>query len=409
LLFRHLKTFPSSTTAALLLCPVLCVCSAGCTGKISVADSGQDADAAVIGHDGDGDAGAADPGADPGGADERDAGGDPGSDPSVDAGFDGGADDGDDAGGDRGQGWNGLYFPEGSVWTQDVSSAALDAQSDAVIAWLEQAGGWGNGRFQIDFSIEVLHVFDPISLSTFETTGDFWSPDCDHVPVPVPAGGAIEGEQEYECLSDGDCHLIVAYHPTHTLYEMWRCNISGGTFYGGCLAVWDMTRLYPPEGRGDQCTSADAAGYPIAPLLFSADEVAAGEIPHAIRFILPNSRIRNGEFIHPATHSTGPASGGPDAPPYGIRLRLRADFPLNTLPNDAARTVARALQRYGMFLADGGNIALTAQSDRFTTAKWSGLLEPRDLDAIQVTDFEMIEGGARIPYTGDCLRTPLGL
>jgi serine/threonine-protein kinase len=364
---------------------------AGCSGEVG----GEDEDGAVSD---DGDAGSGDKAGD----------GDPGTDRAADGGDGNGDGVGDDGGGDPGQGWNGLYFPVDAVWTQDVSSAATDAQSDDVIAWLENAGGWGNGRFQIDFSIEVLHVFEPIQLRTFETTGDFFSPDCDHVPVPVPLGGAIEGETGYECTSNGDCHLIVAYHPTRELFEMWRCNIVGNTFYGGCLAVWDMTRVYPPEGRGEQCTSADAAGYPIAPLLFTADEVAAGVVPHAIRFILPNARIRNGEYVHPATHSTGATSGGPDAPPYGIRLRLRSDFPLNSLPNDAARTVARALQKYGMFLSDGGSVALTAQSDRFTTAKWADLMGPHDLNAIQVTDFEMVEAGPRIPYTGNCQRTPLG-
>jgi serine/threonine-protein kinase len=185
---------------------------------------------------------------------------------------------------------------------------------------------------------------------------------------------------------------------------MWRANVIGDVFFGGCLAVWDMSRVYGPSGRGENCTSADAAGYPIAPLLFSADEVARGEIPHAIRFILPNSRIRNGLYVHPATHSTGATSGPSSAPPYGARLRLRPDFPLQTLPNEASRVVARALQRYGMFLADGGNVALTAQSDRFTTAKWSGLLGSRDLQAIQVSDFQMVDGGVRLPYTGDCVR-----
>jgi serine/threonine-protein kinase len=64
------------------------------------------------------------------------------------------------------------------------------------------------------------------------------------------------------------------------------------------------------------------------------------------------------------------------------------------------------MQTYGMFLSDGGTIALTAQSDRFTTAKWEGLLGPHDLSDLQVTDFEMIEGGTRIAYTGDCVREP---
>jgi serine/threonine-protein kinase len=197
---------------------------------------------------------------------------------------------------------------------------------------------------------------------------------------------------------------------------MWRANIVGGTatgtFNGGCLAVWDLTRDYWKPGtgfaRGEQCTSADAAGYPIAALLFSADEVKAGAINHAIRFILPNARIRKGEYVHPATHS-GAGKGTPSAEyvPYGARFRLKSSFNLASLPNEGARTVARALQKHGMFLADGGNIALTAQSDTHTTAKWSGLLEARDLASIQVTDFEMVDAGASIPLTLDCVRTAM--
>lgn len=298
------------------------------------------------------------------------------------------------------------FFPPGAVWYQDISQAPLDPQSSAVISWLNSQGGWGGGRMQIDFSIEVLHAAPDTPFRSFERTGDFFEPDCDFEPIPVPAGGAIEGEEGYQCVSDGDCHLIVAHRASGKLFEMWRANIVGNSFQGGCLAVWDMNRVYGPSGRGENCTSADAAGYPIAPLLFTADEVAAGSINHAIRFILPNARIRRGVYLHPATHSTGAASGGTNAPPYGTRLRLRADYPLETLPNDAARVVARAMQRYGILLSDGGTIALTAQSDRFTTAKWDGLLAPRDLQALRVTDFEMVAGGDRIPYTGDCVRNP---
>lgn len=297
------------------------------------------------------------------------------------------------------------YFPRESIWYQDVSAAGLDPQSDDVINWLAAEGGWGNGDvFQIDFGMKILQLQATVVKKDFIETEDFYTPDCDHVMIPVPEQGSIEGNSGYACVDDGDCHLIVADWDEKVLYEMWRADIRGGTFYGGCLAVWDMTRNYPPSGRGDQCTSADAAGYPLSPLLFNADEVASGEIKHALRFILPNSRIRNGVYVHPATHSTNAAGGGDNAPPYGTRLRLKADFDMSRLATEAARVVARALQKYGMFLADGGSIPLTAESDQYTTAKWNGLLGARDLDGIRVTDFEMIEAGARISYTGDCLR-----
>jgi serine/threonine-protein kinase len=296
------------------------------------------------------------------------------------------------------------YFPAGAVWTQDVSRAPLDPESRDVIAYLQRVG-FGLGRLQIDFSIEVLQAPAGTTPRPFTPTEDHFSPDCDTDPVPVPPGGALEGEQDYECRNDGDCHLIVVDRQRQRLFEMWRADIRGNDFRGGCLAVWDLTRVYPPSGRGEQCTSADAAGFPIAPLLFTADEVAAGAIRHAIRFILPNARIRRGVYLHPATHGTRSTSGPPDAPPYGTRLRLRGDYPVDSLPQ-GARVVARAMQTYGMLLADGGNVALTAQSDRFTTAKWTNLLGPRDLAAIQPEDFEMVDGGARIPLTLDCVRNP---
>ncbi len=295
-------------------------------------------------------------------------------------------------------------FPPAVAWTQDVSTATRDAHSAEIINWLAGKGGFGTGEMRIDFSIEVLEADDSAPFLGFTPTADFYTPDCDHVPVPVPAGGALEGESGYACAGDGDCHLIVWHRPTQRLYEMWRANLTGGVFEGGCLAVWNLGIVPPAVGRGEQCTSADAAGLPIAPLLFSADELAAGEIRHAIRFVLPNTKIRRRAYVRPATHATGAACGASYAPPYGARLRLRADFPLASLPNEGARIVARAMQRYGMILADGGNIALTARSDRFTAAKWSGRLGTRDLTALRVTDFEVLDSGPVLSFTGDCQR-----
>jgi hypothetical protein len=313
-----------------------------------------------------------------------------------------------DGGDDNGGGPSapgGRYFPNGSVLYRDVSAAPLSSRSAATIDYLDSQGGWGTGELRIDFSIEVLAADGSAPMREFEPTEDAYFPDCDDDAVPVPPGGAIEGEDGYACESDGDCHLIVAHEPSMKLYEMWRADIRGDRFRGGCLAVWDMERVYGPEGRGLNCTSADAAGLPIAPLLFTADEVAEGSIDHAIRFILPNERIRGGVFAPPATHSTGNADGDNDAPPFGARLRLRADYSMDDL-SDRAQVVARAMQRYGIFLADGGNIALTAQSDRFTDAKWDDLLSPGDLSSIPITAFEVIEPGELGDYSGDCRRAP---
>jgi serine/threonine-protein kinase len=296
----------------------------------------------------------------------------------------------------------GPYFTTPMFFNTDVSTVAKATNSDRIIAALAAAGGWGNSNtMQVDFDIDVLTATSSTPDQAFTPTGDWYDPDCDAGPMPVPVGGNVEGETGYACTNDGDCHLLVNDPTSHKLYEMWRANITD-QFYGGCLATWTTNATYTRPLRGLQCTSADAAGLPISPLLFTADEVKAGAINHAIRFILPNNRIKQG-FVAPATHSTGTTGTG-DLPSYRVHLRLRADYPIASLPTAGARVVARAMQKYGMYHADGGNIALTAQSDRHTTAKWAGLLNPRDLSALKVTDFEVVDHGAPTALTYDCAR-----
>jgi serine/threonine-protein kinase len=298
-------------------------------------------------------------------------------------------------------------------WTTDVSGYPKAAMSDAIINGLVAAGGWGQGNaFLSDASIEILQDDGSAPLRMFTRTSDFYSPDCDFVPFPVPANGAIEGESGYACAGDGDCHLIVVQRAQKRLYEMWRANITGPSvteFQGGCGAVWDLSKQYGPTLRGKGCTSADAGGFPMTAMLATADEVASGRVGHALRFILPNARIRDGIYVPPATHSTGPTSGGPTTPPYGVRFRLKASYDTSAM-SSGAKVLAQALKTYGMFLADGGNIALTIASDRFTTAKWSGLgiTNNRSLAALAVTDFEVVDYGTEVDWKAntDCIRNP---
>jgi serine/threonine-protein kinase len=295
-------------------------------------------------------------------------------------------------------------FSEGSVWFERIEALEPDPSSMQVMAAL-QDHGWGLGRFQIDFSIEVLEADSSTPRQEFLPTGDFYSPDCDQVPIPVPESGNLEGESGYACEHDGDCHLLVVEQEEQKLYEMWRVDIRGDRFAGGCLAVWDLSQVYPEDGRGDQCTSADAAGYPIAQLLFTADEVAEGEIRHAIRFALPNTIIRDGVFFHPATHATNSEGGGEEAVPYGARLRLKADFDMSRIESESAKVIARALQEYGMFLADGGNVALMGRSDARTENSWDSLgIDSHALDGIEPEDFELMPLGAEVPLTFECER-----
>ncbi len=305
----------------------------------------------------------------------------------------------------------GQLFPPGAPWNQPVDGAALDAESAAIIGYLS-ANHTASSRFQITFDFNVLAADAATPHRAFTPTGDFFTPDCDTAPVPVPASGRLEGESDYACASDGDCHLTVVDRSTCRLHELWRANLAGGTsagsFTSGCQAIWDLSTVPPVTGRGDFCTSADAAGLPIVPLVFTADEVAGGVVDHALRFVLPNALIRAHVFVRPGTHSTGATTGGPSAPPYAARLRLKASKDLSAL-SPGARVVAQALKRYGMFLADGGNVTFTAATDALTTHRWSEVgVDSASLKGLSWNDFEVVELGSRTDwYSGSCTRTPI--
>jgi hypothetical protein len=101
--------------------------------------------------------------------------------------------------------------------------------------------------------------------------------------------------------------------------------------------------------RPERWTSADAAGLPIFAGLIRYDEVAAGEIKHAIRFTAP--RTQKG-YIHPAVHYAG--SNDTALPPMGLRVRLKADYDISKLTGQA-KVIATAMKKYGMILADNGS------------------------------------------------------
>jgi hypothetical protein len=302
-------------------------------------------------------------------------------------------------------------------WTADVSGAAKSDRSDAIIEALDDMGGWGNGNaFQIDFSIPIVYADSNTPRVQVVGTDDYCygGPDCDSVPaqMPVPANANFEGSSDLTCdisgntEGQGDCHLLVAEQDEHKLYELYMGGWTGEDIAAQGFFVWDLNKQYPLNLRGDQCTSADAAGFPVAALTPTADEVASGAINHALRFILPNDKMKESVYVAPATHAGGPESAEPNAPPYGVRFRLKADFDESGY-TDAQKVILKALKTHGMLLSDGGEIPLTFADDRTSDAKWSELgIDAQSFSGITVDQFEVVELGPEIELTYDCVRNP---
>jgi hypothetical protein len=132
------------------------------------------------------------------------------------------------------------------------------------------------------------------------------------------------------------------------LYELFNAYPQpDGSWQAGSGAIFDLnSHALRPAGW----TSADAAGLPILPGLVRYDEVAAGEIRHALRFTAPQTRRA---YVWPARHYASDLTGA-QYPPMGQRFRLRADFDIATFSPET-RILLRALKKYGMLLADNGS------------------------------------------------------
>lgn len=235
-------------------------------------------------------------------------------------------------------------FPADNAWNLDISTAPLHPDSAKIIARIQSSGGT---RLHPDFGenpnygipYEVVPPDQPLVPITYTAYGD----ESDPGPFPIPLDARVEGGSG----SDGDRHVLVVRSGTCELFELYRAFRRGSGWAADSGARFDLksNRLRPLGW-----TSADAAGLPILPGLVRYEEVAAGEIDHAIRITF--SRTRRG-YILPATHFAS-NSNDPDLPPMGLRLRLRASYDVTRLRGQA-RVIAEAMQRYGVIVADNGS------------------------------------------------------
>jgi serine/threonine-protein kinase len=277
-----------------------------------------------------------------------------------------------------------------NVWYRDVSGETPAPESAAI---LDAIGAWGAKTFSIDFSLRFMTAGASDPRVSF-TLGEASSSDA--TTVPIPPGGAIEGQDGYQCVGGGSCRLLVVDPTQKKLFEITGANNAGGAWFGSRQVVWDLTRAYGPEGRGYGCPSADPAGLPVTVGLIGLREVKGeGVIRHALRFALPADRIRKGpSYVYPATHgaSTTTSAAGP---PFGARLRLKAVFDERRVTDAGGKVVVRALKKHGMILADVGTHTLMAEEPLVAkradpSLTWADTLTDASLSILKTSDFEVV-------------------
>jgi hypothetical protein len=271
-----------------------------------------------------------------------------------------------------------------AAWNQNIAKAPRAADSAKVIAYIDAHGG---AAIHPDFGSPRAYGFPyavvgagakqlPIHYTAY---GSESSPG----PFPIPANAPVEGGAHAE----GDRHVLVVDKSTCKLYELYDASYAAKP-----KPHWDADagvewNLRSAALRPDGWTSADAAGLPIFPGLVRYEEAVAGHVDHAIRVTMDSTR---NAWVHPASHCAGDTDSGA-APPMGLRLRLKAGYPLGGM-GTAARAIAVAMKEYGLIVADNGsNWYISGTSDR----RWDDEeLEP--LKQIPGSAFEVVRSAAAV-------------
>jgi hypothetical protein len=223
-------------------------------------------------------------------------------------------------------------LPDAPASAQLIASIGLDAPVHADFG----SGKWDGGPIGIPF--DVVSRTTPRRRVSFE-----YADESDRVRYPIPRHVHIEGGAH----ASGDRHAILVDKSTCRLYELYDLRHTSHGWTAGSGATWSLRSNHlRPAGW----TSADAAGLPIFAGLARWDEVSRGVIDHALRFTAQRTRRA---YVYPARHYAS-SSSDPALPPMGLRVRLKASVSIASFPRQA-RVVLRALQRYGMILADNGS------------------------------------------------------
>jgi hypothetical protein len=323
-------------------------------------------------------------------------------------------------------------FPLNYPWNQNISTAPVAANSAAIIAHIGSAIGvhpdWGNDSASngnaplYGIPYNVVHGN---STAMVNVIIDNYPGESDIVPVPIPANAVLEGDYQDGPNPNGggglpgqrgDSHLIVWDEDNNIAYELFGVtrptdptlfpNTDGvelphtdDMWHAAQETVWNMnTDTFRSIGE----TSADAAGLSILAGLARPDEGlptaqgGQGAINHALRFTLSPGDVSQ-QFTYPASHMVY-ESTGPDALPMGARLRLENTPAVNKLIKSMgpeAQIIARAMQQYGLILADVGGpmyvsgASASVDADNNISLVWN-MDDVLGLEALNAGDFQVL-------------------
>jgi hypothetical protein len=279
-------------------------------------------------------------------------------------------------------------FPATNAWNTNISKSPVDPNSANLIASIGLTTGlhpdFGSGTYAgAIIGIPYIVVAGTQALVPVKIT--LYRSQSDPGPYPVPPDAPIEGYKPNGHAFGGDRHVLVIDMDNNRLYEMWRAfPEANNAWQAEAGAIFDLNSNDVRPTAQPGWTSADAAGLPIFPGLVRYDEVATGVIPHALRFTVSATREA---YLPPANHWAS-SDTSPNLPPMGMRVRLKASYEIPSSFSAQTKTILRALQKYGMMVADNGsNWFISGAPD----PRWNNNHLVNELREVSGSNFEVVQ------------------
>jgi hypothetical protein len=158
----------------------------------------------------------------------------------------------------------------------------------------------------------------------------------------------------------GTDNEIAIYQPsTDTYWDFWRARKDDTGQWSAC---WGGKIEHYSRNPGIHRfpLGGTASGLPLGAFLIRIAELQRGRIDHAINIATVRTRANCASW--PANRTDGVFTGA-DIACQGQRFRLDPTFDVRTLSNPAARTIARAMQEYGIIVTDKSDALITQAED----------------------------------------------
>lgn len=280
-----------------------------------------------------------------------------------------------------------IPFPANNAWNTDVSGAAVDPNSAALIASIGLTRGlhpdFGSGLYG-GAPIGIPYVVVSSAQAKVPVSFTDYGDESDPGPYPIPPNAPIEGQPANGSAFGGDRHVLVIDRDANRLYETGNAYPQAGGAWrasGGAVFHTDSNTVRP--GGQPRWTSADAAGLPIFPGLVRYDEASTGVIRHALRFTVSTTRRA---YVPPATHWAS-NNTSTDVPPMGMRVRLKASYAIPASFSTESRAILQSMKTYGMLVADNGsNWYVSGAPD----PRWNNDKLVSELGSVKGSSFEVL-------------------